>query len=68
MLAAFTDALIRNNPSIIYTSNTVYLLLDILLILETHCNSNITFIAYLLRTYTAEESDNDSSSYFKKKK
>ena len=44
MLAAFKDALIRNNPCIIYISNTLYLLLGILLILEIHCNSNITFI------------------------
>ena len=45
MLATFTDALIMNNPGIIYTSNIVYFLLGILLILEIHCNSNITFVA-----------------------
>ena len=44
MLAAFTDALIRNNQGIIYISNIMYLLLVILLIFEIHCNSNITFI------------------------
>ena len=36
MLAAFTGASIRNNPDIIYISNTMYSLLSILLIMEMH--------------------------------
>ena len=52
MLAAFTDALIRNN---IYIKYFVFVIV-ILFILEIHCNFNIMFIALLQRTYMTEES------------